>query len=84
MQGMVREVREIRHIAAQRDATEWQVVLAWLHQLPGVATSAWTHDRVQMVDNLAARRLSLDRADLEGIDRIGRHWSCSPQLHLVT
>lgn len=84
MQGMVGEVREIRHIAKRNDATPWQVVLAWLHQLPDVATSTWTHDRDQMAENLAARHLSLDDADIEDIDRIDRRWSGSPHLHSVT
>ena len=41
MQGVIGEIREIRQAAARSDSTPFQVTLAWLHQLPNVATSTW-------------------------------------------
>ena len=81
IQGMVREVSEIRQIAARTGATPWQIALAWLHQLPNVATSTWTHDHIQMEENLAARELTLDPADVAVVDQIDRRWSSVPHLH---
>lgn len=83
MQGMVREVREIRAVATRSGATPWQVALAWLHQLPNVASSTWTHHADEMRSNLGAADVVLDPASIGEIGAIDRRWSGVPHLHPV-
>lgn len=83
MQGVIGEIREVRRAATRSDSTPFQVALAWLHQLPNVATSTWVHDRDRMIENLDADRLDLDRNALDDLASIGRRWSGAPHLHPV-
>jgi len=82
MQGMAREVREIRRIAERAETTPWRVVLSWLHNCANVATSTWTHDADQMSANLTATDVWLDPTELAEIDQITRRWTGAGHLHL--
>lgn len=84
MQGVVGEIREIRRAAARSDSTPFQVTLAWLHQLPNVATSTWVHHPNLMTENLGADDLELDRDTIDEIASITRRWSAAPHLHPVS
>lgn len=83
MQGMVREVAEVRRAAAHTGASPFQVTLAWLHRQANVATSTWTHVPAHMHANLTADDVDLDQTAVDEIGGITRRWSGAPHLHPV-
>jgi diketogulonate reductase-like aldo/keto reductase len=72
MQGVVGEIGEVRRAAVRSDSTPFQVTLAWLHQLPNVATSTWAHLPDQQRLNLDADRVDLDQDTIDEISSITR------------
>jgi diketogulonate reductase-like aldo/keto reductase len=74
IRGLVREIAELRTVAADHDATTFDVSLAWLLSKPNVALLTHTTDEGHMRANREAAALELDEADLATIDAIDREW----------
>jgi len=70
--GRVTELPELVEIARKRDATPAQVSLAWLLSKESVAAIPKSSTPARIRENLAARDLELDDADLARIDAIDR------------
>ena len=68
--GAVFDVPEIRDIAEKHDASPAQVTLAWLLFKENVAAIPKASSEAHMRDNLAAREIDLDEADVSRIDSI--------------
>ena len=71
-QGNVFEVPAIEAVADEHDATPAQVSIAWLLAKDNVAVIPKASSEEHMRDNLAARELELDEADITRIDAIER------------
>lgn len=74
IRGMVREIAELRTIAANYDVTTFDVSIAWLLSKANVVPLLHTTDEGHMRANLEAASLALEAADLETIDAIDREW----------
>lgn len=78
IRGFVAEIREVHEVAARRAITPAQATLAWQHRDARVATLPHTLDDGHLHENLAARDLHLDDADVAVIDGIDREWRLHP------
>jgi 2,5-diketo-D-gluconate reductase B len=70
--GDVTDVPELVAVAEKHDATSAQVALAWLRSKENVVAIPKAASEAHIRENLAARELALDEADLERIDAIDR------------
>lgn len=70
--GEVFDVPAIREVADAHDATAAQVALAWLLSKENVAVVPRSTSEDHIRQNLAAREIELDRAEIERIDAIDR------------
>jgi len=70
--GAVTDVPVMRDVAAKHDATPAQVSLAWLLSKEQVAVIPKSTSEAHIRENLAARELELDDADIARIDAIDR------------
>lgn len=74
IRGIVREIAELRSVAATHGVTTFDVSLAWLLSKANVVVLLHTTDEAHMRANLDAVGLELDAADFETIDAIDREW----------
>lgn len=74
IQGMAREIGELKRIATKHDATPFEVSLAWLHSKGNVVTLSHSTTPAHIRENFAAPDLELDDADIELIESIDREF----------
>ena len=66
----MRAASAVREVAARREATPSQVALAWLlHKGDDIVPIPGTKRRRYLEENVAAASLTLDRAEIEALDR---------------
>jgi 2,5-diketo-D-gluconate reductase B len=69
-EGRLRETDMLRSIAAEHNATSYQIALAWLVAQPRVITIPMSFDPVHQAENLAAADLVLSDAEKEQFEQL--------------
>jgi diketogulonate reductase-like aldo/keto reductase len=69
-EGRLRVNDTLQNIAAQHNATPYQIALAWLAAQPRVITIPMSFDPVHQAENLAAADLVLNSAEMEQLEQM--------------